>query len=240
MRFGLALAFLAGSAQADEAEDAFVHANVLAIFYHELGHAVIDLEEVPIFGQEEDAADVFSIFLIDALYDEDTALDLAYDAASGLWGEVVLRERDGGGIAWWDVHGPDEQRFYNTVCLFYGADPDGREEFALDMDLPEDRAVTCEEEYDLASTSWGAVLDRLQTPGGALTEFVPGPDSLANEVLAEEVAWINDTLSFSAPLTVRLDRCGEANAFYDPERSEIVVCTEFEPDLREMYRSFDA
>ena len=36
---------------------------------------------LPIFGQEEDAADVLSIFLIDALYEEESAQQLAYDAA---------------------------------------------------------------------------------------------------------------------------------------------------------------
>lgn len=37
-------------AQEKSAQDAFVEANILSFFYHELGHAVIDLMEVPIFG----------------------------------------------------------------------------------------------------------------------------------------------------------------------------------------------
>ena len=41
-------------------EDGFVTSNLISVFYHELGHAVIDTMQVPIFGQEEDAADVFS------------------------------------------------------------------------------------------------------------------------------------------------------------------------------------
>jgi len=59
-------------AGAQEPSD-FVESNILGIFYHELGHAVIDTENVPIFGQEEDAADVFSIFMVDALFDGQTA-----------------------------------------------------------------------------------------------------------------------------------------------------------------------
>ena len=39
-------------------------------------------------------------------------------------------------MTWSDVHGPDLQRFYNLVCLFYGADPDTRDDFAADMNLP--------------------------------------------------------------------------------------------------------
>jgi hypothetical protein len=38
---------------------------------------------VPIFGQEEDAADVVSILMIDQVYDEEPAQDIAYDAALG-------------------------------------------------------------------------------------------------------------------------------------------------------------
>lgn len=33
-------------------KDDFVEANILGIFYHELGHALIDIEDIPIFGQE--------------------------------------------------------------------------------------------------------------------------------------------------------------------------------------------
>ena len=46
-------------------EDGFVALNLISVFYHELGHTVIDTMQVPIFGQEEDAAEAFSILLID-------------------------------------------------------------------------------------------------------------------------------------------------------------------------------
>lgn len=67
----------------DEARDFFVESNTLVIFYHELGHAVIDLMKVPIFGQEEDAADVMAVLLIDRLFVEEAAQDMAYDSAFG-------------------------------------------------------------------------------------------------------------------------------------------------------------
>jgi len=64
----LGLALLPAPALAD-----FTDNNLLAIFYHELGHAVIHQMGVPIFGQEEDAADALSILLIDALYEAEDA-----------------------------------------------------------------------------------------------------------------------------------------------------------------------
>jgi hypothetical protein len=138
-----AAAITTASATAAAADDAFVEANIIAIFYHEMGHAVIDIEGVPIFGQEEDAADVFSIFMIDALFEEEAAVDLAYSASFGFLGEAEMRGYDIEDIPFWGVHGIDEQRFYNTVCLFYGADPDLRRDFADDLGLPEERAEYC-------------------------------------------------------------------------------------------------
>ena len=222
---------------ADDAEDAFVEANVLGIFYHELGHAIVDIEAVPIFGQEEDAADVFSIFLIDALFEEESAQALAYDAALGFWGEVIMRDGARDDVAWWDTHGPDEQRFYNTVCLFYGANPDERDGFAEDMDLPIERAETCEEEYDLAADSWGGVLDVMMTrDNGAPMEQLFDETSFAAQILAAEIEALNTDLLFDDALGVVVEPCGEPNAFYDPNDRLVIFCTEFEDHLREMYR----
>lgn len=211
------------------ADEAFVEANILGIFYHELGHAVIDIEGVPIFAQEEDAADVFSIFLIDALFDDETATALAYDASVGFWYEAETRGAD---VPWWDVHGPDEQRFYNTVCLFYGADPDGRADFAEAFDLPEERADYCPDEFDQANAAWGAVLDDMAARGAGetldLTEAEPG---LISDILTEETAALNAEMSLADVLEVRVEPCGEANAFYDPNMRAIIFCTEFEAHL---------
>jgi len=146
---------IATHAQADEDDD-FVEANLLGVFYHELGHALVDIEEIPIFGQEEDAVDTFSIFLINELFQESAAEGIAYDVAIGFWQEAELRTKNDEELAWWDVHGPDEQRFFNTVCLFFGANPEQRKEYAADLELPKERAEYCAEEYDQANSSWGS------------------------------------------------------------------------------------
>jgi len=77
-------------AQTDSAEDRFVESNLNSVFYHELGHAVIDLMQLPIFGQEEDAADVLSVLMIHELFEEDAAQIVAYDAAFGF--QLKLRQ----------------------------------------------------------------------------------------------------------------------------------------------------
>lgn len=219
-------------------EDLFVEANLIGIFYHELGHAMIDLLGLPVFGQEEDAADVASILLIDAFYEPEVAVDMAYDAAFGFAAEALLLEDEGLEVAWWDTHGPDEQRFYNTVCLFYGADPDEREDFALDMDLPEERADTCVEEFELAWDSWSIVLDELEEIDGAPLTFKSEGDSFTAELIGSEVAALNESFRWPEALEVRVEACDEPNAFYDPSGPMIIMCTEFDDHLRVLF-SFD-
>ena len=216
-------------AQTDE--DRFVEANLLSIFYHELGHAMIDVLRLPVFGQEEDAADVASILMIDGFYDEEVAQDLAYDAAFGFWAEAELA----GDAAYWDVHGPDEQRFYNAVCLFYGANPEARDGFAADMGLPDERAESCPEEFDLAIDSWGGALDQIAGSGDSLRFDAGGADTLTAALIEAEVAALNADFDFPEQINVRVDACGEANAFYDPATVEIIMCAEFEAHLRDLF-----
>lgn len=211
-------------------QKAYVEANTLGIFYHELGHALIDVMGLPIFGQEEDAADVLSVFLTDAFYDEETAVALAYDTA---WGFQAEAEVTGDDVAWWDVHGPDQQRYFNLVCLFYGANPEEREDVAADLGLPEERADYCPDEYAQAAESWGAVIDELAEngPGDTLVLQIDDPEAagatLLADVLGAELDALNAELSLPAPLPVIVARCDEANAFYDPASQSITMCTEF-------------
>ena len=214
---------------ADDRAEPFVEANVLAIFYHEVGHAAIDVLGLPVLAQEEDAADVLSVLLIDALYEPDAAEGIAHDAAFGFLAEA----EEGGEPAFWDVHGPDMQRYFNLVCLFYGANPEEREDVAADLGLPEERADYCPDEYAQAAESWGAVIDELAEngPGDTLVLQIDDPEAagatLLADVLGAELDALNAELSLPAPLPVIVARCDEANAFYDAASQSITMCTEF-------------
>lgn len=229
------LFILAGSAHAQSAEDDFVEANILSVFYHELGHALIDVMQLPVFGQEEDAADTASVLLIDMIFREEAAQGIAKDAALGFAAEAELSE--GYETAWWSQHGADLQRFYNLVCLFYGADPDLRDDFAEDMGLPEGRAETCPEEFELANESWGPVFDELID--GEYTGkfyFNGANDSFLADILMVEVEDLNERMGLPTSIEVVVETCGEANGFYDLEKQQIIICQEFEPYLRELAR----
>lgn len=226
-RAGLIAALLYAFAPVSAAAD-FVENNMLAIFYHELGHAIVDHMQVPIFGQEEDAADTLSVVLIDALFKEKAAAQIAYDSANLFWAEATDRP------AFWDVHGPDEQRYYNTVCLFYGADPDLRQDFATELDLPAERAEGCFDEFALAADSWNAVLDEMEQDReltGVL--YVTGRDRRMDGI-AEEIEALNNEFGWPVDVAVNIDECGEANAFYDPADGSITMCLELLEWLEEV------
>ena len=61
---------------------------VLSIFYHEMGHALIDILQAPVLGLEEDAADVLSALLINELWDEESS-EAKLRATAAFWAASV-------------------------------------------------------------------------------------------------------------------------------------------------------
>ena len=114
------------------------------IVFHETAHAVFALLKVPILGREEDAADQVAAY---------TSLRLGDDFAEKMLRAAAFmydqdaRSRKVGEDDFADVHGLDRQRYYNVLCIAWGADPK-RFAFAKELGkLPEDRAEGCADEY---------------------------------------------------------------------------------------------
>jgi hypothetical protein len=127
----------------------------LFIALHEVGHALVDVLDLPITGREEDAVDQLSSWLLIGEEGGNTAvLDAA--ASFSLAGERVdLAERD-----FADQHSLDQQRYFNMVCWVYGSDPDAHAAL-LDADvLPATRAAGCAQEYAQLDRSWSRLLAR--------------------------------------------------------------------------------
>jgi len=132
----------------------------LFTLYHELGHALIDLWDLPVTGREEDAVDqLATIVLLEGGEDGQTA---ALNGAAAFWGEEEESgDDDEGGSeerSFWDEHSLGEQRFYNIVCWSYGSDPEGNSDLVGDDWLPEDRAGNCPDEYARMSKAWDTLL----------------------------------------------------------------------------------
>jgi len=123
-----------------------VSGPVIQIILHEAGHAVFDLLKIPIFGREEDAADQFSAYvMLHAGKDEVRRLisGAAYQFKSGVQSESqnIATKRFA------DVHGTIAERFYNILCLAYGADEELFKDIVANGYLPKGRAEGCSDEY---------------------------------------------------------------------------------------------
>ena len=225
----LALAFLTSTAAAEEPSDEaaeFVRGNVWSIFYHEFGHALVDILGVPVMGREEDAADALSVVLTNEMWDEDMARTTAW-ATAEFWLQSASDNADEE-PAYADVHGLDMQRHFTHVCLFYGANPDARGDFVTEFELPEERAEGCADEYARTAESWGLYLDEIATdePGTSISMDVDPADSILI-VLGNEVEGLNERYVLPEGLTVSLESCGEINAFYDSATMSVTFCTEY-------------
>jgi hypothetical protein len=115
---------------------------------HEVGHATFDILDVPIFGHSEDAADNFATYIL-LQFGEGQAHRLITGAAWA-WRAYLGDYKKNPVVplrlsAFGTDHGLPQERFYNLVCLAYGADPSGFADLA--NYLPPTRAPDCAFEY---------------------------------------------------------------------------------------------
>jgi len=219
----------------------FVRTNLVSTFYHELAHALIDIMELPVLGQEEDAADVFSVVMVDRLFDEAEVIAINTGAARGFEVDAIKTRNRGREWNWADEHGPDMQRYYNIVCLTYGGAPESRIGFAEEMGLPEGRAEICEAEFALAKNSWNLIIKRVvEAKTGKPVSFSESARSSlhmhAAQVIESEVKRVNEKFNLPRRLRVTVKRCGRGRnfyAFYSSGREKITVCTNY---IDELYR----
>ena len=133
--------------------------------------------------------------MMDAHFEDDAAQAILADTAWSFLMDDEARAADGVEVAFWDVHGPDLQRLYNTVCLAYGASPETRAGLIEEFELPEDRAETCEEEFEVAAESWGAALEEVEGGDGPLLELLEGESSFLRDLASAEINALNQLYS---------------------------------------------
>jgi hypothetical protein len=120
---------------------------VADVFFHEAGHALFDILNIPRFGREEDAADQFSTYLM-LRFDKEQSrrliLGSAYQYKGDLSSPTVTMPQQ----KFADEHGTPTQRFYNLLCMAYGADQKLFADVVEKGFLPKDRAEGCEDEFN--------------------------------------------------------------------------------------------
>lgn len=113
---------------------------------HEMGHAVFDMYSVPLFGGPEDAADQFAAYMMLQFGKGEVRRLIggaAYSYQSFVHDPKFIVPLE----SFSDMHGAPQQRFYNLLCIAYGADANLFADVVEKGYLPRKRATTCRAEY---------------------------------------------------------------------------------------------
>lgn len=139
-----------GVTAVEATKDALMH--TLA---HEYGHAFIYSNQVIVLGKEEDAVDSLATLLLLNSFDEGDEIALSAADLFALEDEDIDNFDDD---HFWDEHSLDAQRYFATLCLIYGSDPEKNREIISKAQLEMERDSYCEEEYLRQAENW----DRLK------------------------------------------------------------------------------
>lgn len=133
--------------------------STIASAYHELGHAVISMYDLPATGGLEDAADQLAAYmwLVPDEGMQNDAPQVVEDFAemfkrySANRGDLVKDD-------FADEHSLDLTRMYNLACWVYGANPTANADVVAQVGLPKSRADRCEFEFQRISKAWKTLL----------------------------------------------------------------------------------
>lgn len=129
--------------------------GAMAVFlFHELGHCLIDVWDLPTTGREEDAVDQLAMFIL--LDGTPEGVQMVLSAA--IYFGLASEDRDNDELAFWDEHSLDQQRFYDMLCLTYGSNPSKNKKLLGEDGLPVERAERCPAEFEKVDRTWRKLL----------------------------------------------------------------------------------
>lgn len=258
------LTLTSAQAQDDEHvldERDWVLGNILTVMLHEVGHGLIALWALPVLGREEDAADSFAVtYLLDTIENDDSLtteeieqLDDALFASAVYWLTFAEQSDLDDVTIYAGEHSLDMQRFFAHMCTLVGRVPEVFGPWLETLEIEPDTLdiERCEETAQLQAEDWRYLLEverdeswKDQGSRGLNMVIEPGE----TEAHRRYEGWLKDwhwltyfeqriekELKLPEPLAIRFAACDEANAYYDPAESEIVMCYEFMEDLEAMY-----
>lgn len=124
-------------------------------FFHELGHGLVDILQLPATGKEEDAVDQLSLFVL-LSSDAEEGGKMALSGAQWFWNNFQQTRESGASLEklnWADEHSMDGARTFNIICWTYGSAPE-KYQGLVNNPLPEARADRCPNEYARLSRAW--------------------------------------------------------------------------------------
>ena len=226
----------------------FASNNSLFVLYHEIGHLLFHQLEMPVLGREEDAADNMATWTLLSQGTKEANRALS-DAAQGWVLSGVAYDSGGEESDYAENHSLDKQRAYQIVCLMVGMDQKSFGPIANEYRIDSDRQDTCQWDYDTVDNSLRRLLGAAGHKRGQDTEVIvqyhePGSgleaaaDAFKSSGVFDQVAdELRRNYNLKQAVAFNAQRCGEANAFYDPETVEVIFCYELMQDYMDLYSS---
>lgn len=124
--------------------------------FHELGHGLVEVLDLPTTGSEEDAVDEFATMALLQQGDEQSETALISGIEQFSADSEAYDETDESSFS--DEHSLNKQRFYDVLRLVYGSDPDAHSDLLGGDYLPEDQAEDAQVEYERKTRVWDKLL----------------------------------------------------------------------------------
>lgn len=132
--------------------------TLLHTLLHEAGHAYVADYALPILGKEEDAVDNFAAVVM--LNYVEGGADAAISAADMFSFESEDRPEYYNFFEYIGEHSFDLQRYFSTLCLVYGSEPDNYPSLLdeIEAEYREEQKQKCEMTFEQIDMNWKQVL----------------------------------------------------------------------------------
>jgi hypothetical protein len=143
---------LAESMMSDDGDDQLFVGAFAFILLHQVGHAFVDLMDLPVQVPTEEAADQLAAVMVGMA--EDDGLETVAEGVVALDEMEVDWENPGAGRS--ALRG---RRLGNLLCLLYGSDPDTYEYLVEEGHLTAEQANTCPQTFEDVGGEWVEMLE---------------------------------------------------------------------------------
>jgi hypothetical protein len=159
-------------------QQTLINAAFVQTALHNTSLAVFDVLGVPVWGREFDAADRLAALIMTQFGEDVMAATVESTTQIFQWSDKTWTGRD-----FASTNSPDAQRFYNYLCIAYGASPYDYDYLVRGGTLPKDRAEQCDGEYQQIKKAFNLrimpfvdpdLLVKARSRGWSLTSPHPG------------------------------------------------------------------
>lgn len=223
--------FFPMTANAGEPITEFAQNVVTHVMLHELAHGLFREFDLPILANEEVMADTFATYFVTQHLRDDAPNIIVARAKSWIFedSQVPLEEYNHK-----TEHPLDIRRAYQTLCLFYGADPTEFSSYVAFAGFSPDDLTDCSDTAPDQIAAWDDVVNTLQndTPvGSGFVEVIYGEGPMKTDFMATGVmdAIADIARSFPWPqgtITLQFDHC-DAGASWSRSDRKVLLCDDY-------------